>query len=774
VPRRQAGQPGTILAPPSLINSRKVDRRVNKDLPAARTLRRGRKQPGGGGPPGDARAASAPAATLFNDANCCAIARAQRVALLVDGAAYFDAFMRAAERAQRSILILSWDFDSRTRLHYDPHSRRPSRLGDFLNELARRRRKLHIRILDWDYPMVFGTEREFSPIYGLAWAPHRRVHVHFDDTHPLAGSHHQKVVVIDDKVAFVGGLDLTCRRWDTPEHLPDDPRRVADHKPYPPFHDLMMMVDGEAAQALGEIARERWLRATKERLRPVTVAGDPWPPEIAPQLSDVRVGLACTSPPSDGRDAVRQVERLYLDMIARAQRYIYIENQYFTSHAIGEALAARLREGRGPEIMLVTRLLSHGWLEEMTMHVLRTRLIRELRAADRHGRFRAYYPHVEGLEAGTCIDMHSKLMIVDDEWLRIGSSNLSNRSMGVDSECDAVIEAEGRAEVRTVIRGFRDALLAEHLGTSPDDVARTIEARGSMAAAIDALGSERRRLKPLEEKLPEWSDTVMDMAAIADMEKPVSLESLIDQFSPDVEAIPRLSWIRLGAAAVAIAALALVWRHTPLAEVFTAENITAWAQDFAGRWWAPLVILFAYTPGSVVMFPRPLITLAAVVAFGPWLGFVYSMGGILIAAVAAYFAGRKMNRDTVRRVAGERLNRLMNILRMRGLLAMTALRLVPLAPFAVESLLAGAIRIRLFDFTVGTFLGMLPGVLAATVFGDQLEAALTDPAQVNYPLLAAVVVLLAGASFFVRRWFLKIERQQISAAHNRRIKAQGA
>lgn len=711
--------------------------------------------------------------SLFTSQNSCAVTRARRVALLVDGAAYYAAFMRATERAQRSIMILSWDFDSRTRLHFDSDSKRPSHLGDFLNGLARRRRRLHIHVLDWDYPMIFGTEREFSPIYGLSWHPHRRVHLQFDDTHPLAGSHHQKVVVVDDKVAFVGGLDLTCRRWDTPAHLPDDPRRTADQKLYPPFHDLMMMVDGEAAEALGRICRHRWKIATGEELRPVIAAGDPWPSEITSDLVDVNVGFACTSPPVEGAQAVRDVEQLYLDMIARARDYIYIENQYFTSHVIGDALAARLGEADGPEIVLVTRLLSHGWLEEMTMHVLRTRLIKRLKEVDANGRFSVYYPHIDGLQAGTCIDMHSKLMIVDDEWLRIGSSNLSNRSMGVDTECDAVIEAAGEERVQRVIRGFRDSLLAEHLDTTPEQVSQAVQEHGSMARAIEALQAPARTLKPLE-AMQDWPDAVLNMASIADMEKPVSLDSLIDQFSPDVEAVPTSRWVKLGGFIAGLAALALAWRYTPLAGIFTAENITGWARDFSGHWWAPLVILFAYTPGSVVMFPRPLITLAAVVAFGPWLGFVYSMGGIVLSAVIAYYVGRLMDRDTVRRLAGERLNRLSNILRQRGLLAMTALRLVPLAPFAVESLLAGAIRIRLFDFTFGTFLGLLPGVLAATVFGDQLEAALTDPAEINYPLIVGVVVLLLVGSFFVRRWFLKMERQHINAAQNRHIKAQGA
>jgi phosphatidylserine/phosphatidylglycerophosphate/cardiolipin synthase-like enzyme/uncharacterized membrane protein YdjX (TVP38/TMEM64 family) len=686
-------------------------------------------------------------------ANCGAVLRAGRVAFVVDAADYFKAFTEAAERAERSIIVLAWDFDSRTGLCFDAAGACTETLGDFLNRLVRRRRALHVHVLDWDYPMIFGHDREFPPLYGLAWKPHRRVHFRYDDSHPLAGSHHQKIVVIDDRFAFVGGLDLTARRWDTPEHRPDDPRRAAFGKPYPPFHDLMLAVEGAAARELGAIARTRWRVATGETLPAAQpVSRDPWPPCLRPDLADAQVGIACTSPAVNGDRGTRHVERLYLDMIARAQRYIFMENQYFTSRTIGAALAARLAEPDGPEIVLITRLLSHGWLEEMTMHVLRTRLIQSLRAADGGGRFQVYYPHIDGLAEGTCIDVHSKLMVVDDEWLRIGSSNLSNRSMRVDTECDVVVEAGAEARVAEAIRGFRDRILAEHLGVAAADVARAIARAGSISGAIAALHSPSRTLRPLTE-LPEWSEAAVSAASIADLEQPVSLERMVEQFDPDTR-VRRAAplWLMAFAVALAVAGLTLAWRYTPLAGLVTPENVIGWAESFARTWWAPLAVMLAYTPACVVMFPRPLITLAAVVAFGPWLGFVYGMSGILISALAGYLAGRRIRRDTLRHITGRKLNRLSNVLRRRGILAVTAVRLVPLAPFVAESLVAGAIRVRLWHFMLGTFFGMLPGVLAATVFGDQLETALRDPSRINYWAVAGVVILLVVATLAVRRW----------------------
>jgi phospholipase D1/2 len=702
-----------------------------------------------GGKQAEVRAAE----TIFEvGQNCCAVSRAHRVAFLVDAEAYFNAFVEAAERAERSIIVLAWDFDSQTSLSFDEGNTCTKRLGDFLNDLARRRKRLHVHVLDWDYPMLYATDRELPPIYGLGWKPHRRVHFRYDNTHPFSGSHHQKIVVIDDRIAFVGGLDITGKRWDTPEHRPEDPRRTAGDKPYPPFHDTMIVVDGDAAKSLAVIARKRWARATGNHIEPVETESDPWPASLAPAVLDVDIGVACTVPKTDVDPGARQVERLYLDMIARARRYIYMENQYFTSDNIGDALAKRLVEPDGPEMVLVSRLLSHGWLEEVTMTALRNRLLLKLRDADAHRRFHAYYPDMPGLAEGTCIDVHSKVMVVDDAWLRIGSANLCNRSMGMDTECDVVVEARGDERVARSVRGFLTQLMGEHLGVEPVAVKRALEEHGSLQGAIEALASETRTLKRLEAK-DDVSEAALTAAAIADPEAPVSLDSLSDYFAPGVDSSRSgPAWGKVILVALVLAGLALAWRFTPLAEIVTAGNVTDWARAFGGRWWATLIVIAAPTVACIIMFPRPLITLAAVLAFGAWLGFVYAMAGILVAALATYFAGRLLRRDTVRRLAGRKLNRLSEAMRQRGLLAMTAVRLVPIAPFAVVGLVAGAIRIKFSHYALGTFLGNLPGVLAATVFADQIAVALEDTAKVNWWVVGGVLAALLLGTIAVRRW----------------------
>jgi phosphatidylserine/phosphatidylglycerophosphate/cardiolipin synthase-like enzyme/uncharacterized membrane protein YdjX (TVP38/TMEM64 family) len=712
---------------------------------------------------------NAPSASLLRPGhNCCAVARAERVALLVDTEAYFKAFYQAALRARRSITILAWDFNSQTKLHFDPvaEGAPPALLGEFLNYLVRRRR-VRVNVLDWDYPLVYGTDRELRPVYGFGWKPSRRVHLRYDDTHPFAGSQHQKIVIIDDAVAFVGGIDLTVRRWDTPEHRPDDPRRTAYGKPYPPVHDLMVALDGDAARALSAITRERWQRATGKKLKPVSAGHDPWPSALQPDLCGVEVGIARTMPPRGEVPAVREVERLYLDMIAAGRKYIYIESQYFTAPRLAAALEQRLAEPGGPEVVLVLRLLSHGWLEEHTMHVLRTRLIRRLKEADRYARFHVYYPHMPGVPEGWCLDVHSKTMVVDDRCLRIGSANLCSRSMGVDTECDVLIESLGDARVAAAISGFRDRLLAEHLGVTQEEFSRELQHRGSMHGAVEALrgpDADLRTLHDLDEPR-EWPEAILNIAGVADPDEPIAFDMLRTQLAyddpPSAMLAERPAWGRLALIALGFALLAAAWRFTPLADVVTAEKVIAWAHAFGSQWWAPLVVMLAYTPACFVMFPRPLITLASVIAFKPWLGFVYALAGILFSAVVTYYVGKRMRRDTVRRLAGPHLDKMVEVLKKHGLLALTLLRLVPMAPFAVEGIVAGAVRLKLWHLVLGTAIGMLPGTLATTVLGGQIESALSG-GRFNWWIVSGVALVLVAGVWYVKRWFGRMASREAS------------
>ena len=208
----------------------------------------------------------------------------------------------------------------------------------------------------------------------------------------------------------------------------------------------------------------------------------------------------------------------------------------------------------------------------------------------------------------------------------------------------------------------------------------------------------------------------------------------------------------IGFAILAALALALAWRYTPLGEIVTPKSTIAFAESLGDYWWAPLALILSYTPATLLMFPRWLITIAGVAIFGPWPAFVYAELGVLLAALCGYVAGRLVGLDTVRRMAGPRLHSLRRLLRRRGLIAVTIVRLVPLAPFIIVNVAMGAMRIRVHHYLIGTVLGMLPGMLATTVLGDQITDWISEPARGNLWIAGAAVLALALIAFAGQRW----------------------
>ena len=444
--------------------------------------------------------------------------------MLVDGDAYFSTLRAALLRARHTVFIVGWDVDSRMRLAPGgPDDTLPDTLAAFLHALAARRHNLRIYVLAWDFAMIYALERDWPPCIAPAGA-HRGIVFRLDGAHPRGASHHQKLVVIDDRLAFVGGLDLTRARWDTPAHAAGDPRRHdEDGTPYAPFHDVQAMFDGDAAAAIGEQARARWRQACG---RPIAIRAqrhlerpdddDPWPPDTRVDVRDVRLGIACTAPRHDGREPVRQVRALVEDTIRAARRHLYVENQYFTAAVVRETLSARLADAHGPDVTVVAPRVQSGWLQEATMGVLRARLHAALVSADRFGRYRLLYPHVDG-PGDACVNVHSKLAIADDECLVIGSANLNNRSMLLDTECCVALVAAGEARIRAAIAALRERLLAEHLGTAPAAVADAF-ARGERPnTALDRLRAKPgRTLRTLDPAVAPQLDALVPVSARLD------------------------------------------------------------------------------------------------------------------------------------------------------------------------------------------------------------------------------------------------------------------
>lgn len=417
-------------------------------------------------------------------------------AFLVDGEAYYGALARTLPLARERIWIIGWDFNPWIEL--TPGSGGPN-LGSFLRGLVEECDTLEIRMLIWAFgPLYSGKSLKIFSEH--EWADHPRIFLRFDRGRPLRASHHQKIVCVDDVTAFVGGMDLTLARWDSCEHLPHNPlRKKPTGEEYGPVHDVQALVTGAAAGAISEIAAKRWRQATEESVdagkieKPVL-----WPPTLKPDLSDCRVAIAQTRPAGLRWRGRHEAAALTFDALAAARRHLYIETQYLASFKVADRLARLLRKPDGPEILIILTKSSRGIVEHFVMAHNRNRLLRRLKRADVHDRLRVMYPTTESADGSTKeILVHSKLIIVDDAFLRIGSSNLNNRSEGLDTECDVAFEAADDQQ-HAAVAGLRNRLLAEHVGSDADTVAREIARTGSMLAAVDKLNVGARRLNSLD------------------------------------------------------------------------------------------------------------------------------------------------------------------------------------------------------------------------------------------------------------------------------------
>jgi phosphatidylserine/phosphatidylglycerophosphate/cardiolipin synthase-like enzyme len=425
------------------------------------------------------------------------VAKADRLGVLVDGEAYFRALEAVLEQARNEVWIIGWDFNPDIPVR--PDEPQSPMLGAFLLRLVEQRPDLIIRVLIWAMGPIY-SGKSLKMFRKRRWSSHPRIRLAFDSRHPIRGSHHQKFVVVDDRVAFVGGIDLTAKRWDTSGHMVNDPRRtMPSGERYEPVHDMQVAMDGEAAQLAGELARRRWLHATDEKVPACTGQSAANLENLSADMINASVAFARTEPAIRGRPATREAMDLTLAALSAARKHIYIESQYFASKPICDLLCEKLADPAGPEVVVISTLSSHGTIERLVLGANRDRFIRRLSQCDKHGRLRAFYPVVPKPDGGEQeIIIHSKTIVVDDVFLRVGSSNLNQRSEGLDTELDVAIEARTDAE-RAGIVALRDRFAAEHLDAEPALFVAAVRAKGSLVRTIDAFNTRERGLRPFRE-----------------------------------------------------------------------------------------------------------------------------------------------------------------------------------------------------------------------------------------------------------------------------------
>jgi len=336
------------------------------------------------------------------------------------------------------------------------------------------------------------------------------------------------------------------------------------------------------------------------------------------------------------------------------------------------------------------------------------------------------------------------VMIVDDRFATVGSANLSDRSMGLDTECNIAIEANGEARIVEAIRRFRYRLLGEHLGVAPADVEEAHRREGRLNAAIESLHRPgQRTLATMDPPLDATLDAIVPDHSVLDPEKPVDADALVADLvtEPQTRRGTRARVFALVGSLVVMGAAALAWRYTPLREWLDLGRIVADSKGLGHSPLSVLAALLAFVGGGLVFVPVTVMIAATVLVFGPVEGAFYALAGSLLSAATTYAVGRALGREFVRNVAGRRLNELSRRLARKGLFAMTVVRLLPIAPFSVVNGVAGASHIGWRDFLLGTVLGMTPGIVLTAAFMDRAVAVVRDPGVDTVVVLVAVVAL---------------------------------
>ena len=701
--------------------------------------------------------------------NCWRATEAACASVVVDCGNYYRDLYESITRAKHSIFVLGWDIDSRIELLRGADAEGlayPPVFFGLIQAKAAENPNLMIYLNRWNYSLFFAQEREsFSEFKWRNQSP-ENIHFCLDSAIPNGACHHQKVIVVDDEVAYCGGMDIALGRWDFRHHHTHNPERVDpgggihahNRVSFGPYHDIQMAVSGPAATALAELARDRWRVAAGYDPVPLRTYDGPqpppaWPVSDPPDFRAAPVAIALTKPSILGQPGVRQAEHMYIDMIRSAENFIYMENQFLTYEGVAEALNRRLREKPNLRALLVSCDLPHGVMEKKAMWTGRTQF-RDI--LERGGVApRAIIATPVSIEKGETspVRIHSKAMIVDDRYLRIGSSNINTRAMRLDTECDLILEGRDAA-MRARIAQVRNDLIREHTGYE----ARHIEGIVTSGAPVDELlkfceGSRQHLVRVNDEAFRDEPFAKI-ARKLADPAKPlIPPELTIPYHYPGTRRNWKVYLFSALPGVLTILGLALMWKFTPVAMYADPAKLAPLMhglQDFIPAVTAVMVI------AEFLMFPLVIMNAAAAAAFGPVQGFALSMLASMITAGLGFWAGRMLGMRFLRIVTGSVVDRVGTFIKRGGILSMAVLRTIPVAPFNAVNLGLGISPVSFGTFMFGTFLGLAPGTVVTSIAGHSLAEFWRHPDAQSLALVCGAalcwVVVITIVHFLVKRW----------------------
>lgn len=711
--------------------------------------------------------------------NCWRKERADHVSILVDYGNYYRDLRQSIIRAQKSIFLLGWDIDSRIELlrgkdaEKNPH---PTVFFDLICWKASENPDLQIYLNRWDYSMFFMRQRE--PLWEHKWQQcgHPNIHVVMDDVLPLSACHHQKIAIIDDEIAYWGGMDIALGRWDFRQHHVKNKNRADpaqlpsfdEKEAFDPYHDIQAVMSGPAARALAEWARVRW-KAAAPKITPVPLAPPlesgalpaTWPRIDPPDFTGIDVAIARTMPAMSGQRQVEEIYHLLLEEIAQAENFIYIENQFLACADIAHALNKRLHEKPDLRVLAVSCHNPNGIMERLAMWGGRVKFRDIIEAGGVADRVALTYPlcREEGREA--TVRIHSKLMIIDDRYLHIGSANINRRSMGMDTECDVLLCGEDDA-ARTKIASVRNDLIREHTGYEEDYIADVVNDGKHVAKLVDECPGSRQHLRLINDEA--YRDQPMaDLAyKLADPRRPL--------ISSRFTRLPRWkgasSWsgrqIGVVAAMIAlIAALSILWSFTPLAEYNDPDKIEGLFEQVRNAPFALLWLTLIYVVGGLLFFPVTALSTAVILIFGGVKGFIYATIGALASGLVGYGLGKLIGRRRLLSVF-PKAEKAMDKIKGSGVIGVTVIRMVPIAPFSVVNMAMGVIHVPIFAYLLGTALGLSPGKVMLAIFGQSFIDVFKNPDLHNILIAGAGIIAWIGVVWMcnklARQWQARHEQ----------------
>lgn len=655
---------------------------------------------------------------------------ADRLSFLTDSAAYYAALDDVFRRARKGITIVGWSFDDRVRLVRDTPT-----VGELLVSRCRENRDLTVDIAVWDAPAVFPADQFMSASFLKMVDETDNLTLRRVPSDSAFSSRHEKYVVVDDNLVFVGGIDISRNRWDGPDHRADQPGRVnPDGKRYVPYHDIQAVFTG----------------------RGYSDGDSLWPQAVPSEIRDVEITVARTRPGTDSvASGVREVEELYLDMIESATKRIYIENQYFSSDEVTRVLVERLRAPEGPEVIVVLPRELPDPVGKWTMGINTAHHISVLQGNDRYGRL-GVYNLLAPDDPSVAVKVHSKTMVVDGRRLTLGSANISERSFRFDYETNIAVNAGDTDDPESVER-LEDRLLAGHTGLTAEGWREAVGLHG---------GS---RLGVLRERCTRWpgiAEFTVNEAELAvpsdvvkkfDMDGPPPQETVLRRITrSDPAGIVgriRRHWVFPTVVAAVVAAIVVLSQADIDIDSFLnrIKALDASRPVLAGLL---TVLMYWLTMTVFVSIVVPIVFFA--VLHGPWWGVLYSTIGLLSGAAMYYGVGLLLHNSAwLHRFKPVRnVKKQLEKIKPYGIWAVAISRMVPSGPFMVVNIVTGLVGFTPAQFIGGSVLGLLPGIIGMSLFGNIIHGIFTDP---NPRKILLLVLFIAGYFLLVQGliWLVK-------------------